>query len=154
MSPVLGTSNKQKCQRIWNTGDDLSLSLCARLGSSVLVGSLAPNSQPAFWHPLFISPQSINKSHLESRRLSIEELTVIVQLCCIIFHHLQRLLDCILAVKLGPRLVCLLIRVLIDEEIFNGASTRRSLVDSKARGKLSVCTYLNSVQHCHGKGLA
>ena len=146
MFPVLGTSNKQKCQRIWNTGDDLSLSLS--LCTSWIFcscGSLAPNSQPAFWHPLFISPQSINKSHLESRRSSVEELTVIVQLCCIIFHHLQRLLDRILAVKLGPLLVCLLIRVLIEEEIFNRASTRRSLVDSKARGKLSVCTYLDSI---------
>ena len=72
---------------------------------------------------------------------------VIVQLGCVIFHDLLRLLHGALVAKLGPPLVCLLLWVLIDEEVFNLASTRRSLVDSKARSKLSVGTYLYRIQH-------
>jgi hypothetical protein len=86
--------------------------------------------------------------------MSGEELVVIVQLRCIFFHYLLRILYCVSVVKLGPVLVCLLLWVLIDEEIFNLANTRRCLVDSKARSKLLVCTYLDRIQHQHGKILA
>ena len=79
--------------------------------------------------------------------MSGEERMVIVQLRCVIFHYLLRMLHCVLAVKLGPCLVFLFLWVLIDEEVFNLAGTGRSVVDNKARSKLSVCTYLYRIQH-------
>jgi len=67
---------------------------------------------------------------------------------------LLRVLYCVLPVKFGPLLVCLLIRVLIDPEIFDLASTRGSLVDRKTRREFSVCTYLYRIQHRHREILA
>ena len=79
---------------------------------------------------------------------------MIVQLCCFFFHHLLCLLHCIMAVEFWPRLVCLLLRMLINEKIFNLARTRRPLVDSKARSEFPVCSHLYRIQHEHGKILA
>jgi hypothetical protein len=71
---------------------------------------------------------------------------VTVQLGRILFHHLFRALYAVFVVKLGPFLVGLLLRGLLDKEVFDRSSTCRSLVDRKCRSELSVCAYLYCIQ--------
>ena len=86
--------------------------------------------------------------------MSREEFVVVVQLRRIFFHHLLRIVHCVLVVKRRLDLVCLLFWVFVDEEIFDLAGTRRCLVDGETCGKFSVCTYLDRIQHRHGEILA
>lgn len=72
---------------------------------------------------------------------------VIVQLCGIVVHDLVGDLEGIMMLKFGfDIIIWVLVRMLINKQIFDCAFTDRSLVDSKTCGKLPVLSKTNLVQ--------
>ena len=79
---------------------------------------------------------------------------MVVQRRGIIHHNLLSMLYRILMLYRRWPFFRLLIRVLIDEEILDLASTCSSLIDCKAGSKFPVRTNLYGIQHRYGKILA
>ena len=78
---------------------------------------------------------------------------MLIQLRCILIHHLLRKLHCISPMQLRLRLVSLLIWVLVDEQILDRAFPSNPLVNNETRHKLIINTDLYRIQHEDGEVL-
>lgn len=77
----------------------------------------------------------------------MEEGVVVVQLGGVFVHDLMGDLNGIMMFKLGLNcLVRVFIGMLLDEQVFDGAVSDSSLVDSKGGSELSMLAYANLVE--------
>lgn len=71
---------------------------------------------------------------------------MVIQFRRVLIHNLLRILRRILMMQSRTLLILLLLRVIINEQVFNLARARSGLVHGETRGELFVRTDLDSVQ--------
>lgn len=86
--------------------------------------------------------------------MSGEERVMIVQLGRVLFHDLLCLVHGVCSGEWSHIWICLLIRMLIVEEILDLAFACCSLIYCETRGEFSMCAYLDGIQHAYGEILA
>ena len=75
-------------------------------------------------------------------------MVVAVQLCCVLIHHLVRILH---RSFVRRRLLIILLLRRVTEQVLDCTTSCRSLIDSKCCGELPMSTDLNRVQYVHSE---
>lgn len=79
---------------------------------------------------------------------------MIIQLRGLCIHYMLRCLHSVRPMQLWFTLICLLFRMLVNEQVFDLTRTRSALIDCEGRCEFSVGANLDGVKHADGKILA